>query len=174
MPHDLKAQKGHRSLRWVQLLCSSLWPLNSAEAPQPEGPKLWTGSWAPSHSESATTTGILETGPLPAVNANKLQVLLGVAQILFAVPFLHDGFECVFIISTYCWQWKQSTCISTNLQPALTAAALDNFWKQTSTFLFNLPIEAGLSDLFLCIVIVWNAHWKYRRTLPETTLEKEN
>lgn len=52
--------------------------------------------------ESATVKDILETGLLPSIYANKLQVLLGIAQILLPVSFLHDRFECVLIISTYC------------------------------------------------------------------------
>lgn len=52
--------------------------------------------------KSATITHVLETGLLPAINANKLQVLLGVAQFLLPISFLHDRFECVLIISTYC------------------------------------------------------------------------
>lgn len=60
------------------------------------------GSFSSSHCGSATVTDVLETGLLPAINADKLQVLLGVAQILLPVPFLHDRFECVLITSTYC------------------------------------------------------------------------
>lgn len=62
-------------------------------------------SWVPSllpPVKSATVTDVMETGFLPPINANKLQVLLSVAQILLPVSFLHDRFKCVLIISTYC------------------------------------------------------------------------
>lgn len=52
--------------------------------------------------KSAAVTDVLETGLLPSINANKLQILLGVAQILLPISFLHDRFECVLIIGTYC------------------------------------------------------------------------
>lgn len=85
---------------------SSLQSLISVDAPQPEGQAkalhVLLGSSFPSHCESATMTDFLEIGLLPAINTDKLQVLLGVAQILLPISFLHDRFECVFIISTYC------------------------------------------------------------------------
>lgn len=56
-----------------------------------------------------------EKGLLPAINTDKLQVLLCVAQILLSIPFLHDRFERVFSVSTYCWKGRQSTGISTGL-----------------------------------------------------------
>lgn len=44
----------------------------------------------------------MEKGLLPAINTDKLQVLLCVAQILLSISFLHDRFECVFSVSTHC------------------------------------------------------------------------
>lgn len=86
---------------------SALLPLSSVDAPQHQGQamhKLRCSSFL-SHCDSTTRpdqTDCFKAGLLPAINADKLQVLLGVAQILFSIPFLHDRFECVFIVTTYC------------------------------------------------------------------------
>lgn len=57
-------------------------------------PKLCIRSWVPPFLPTVKVPNdrFLETGLLPAINADKLQVLLGVAHILLPIPFLHDGF----------------------------------------------------------------------------------